>query len=297
MADFIGFAIPATIFALMICIGTELSGDDFKLILKYPKALVLGLLIQILILPAVYFLTAKLMTDDLSLRVGIVLLAACPAGALSNSFVYLAGSKTELSVSLTAVTSLIAVITTPIVAYVGIQLVAGMDAAIDVPALKMIGQILMLIIMPTSMGMILKYWKKDFVGRHKGAIKKLAAGFMLANILIVILSNVSAIRDSIGATLPPAVLLILISFLVGYSVPKLFSLDIDDCFTIAVEASLKNIVLAIILATVSLKRPDLALFSLTYGLSVVLFMIPVSLLFKKSRKFSTFSFLGSGASR
>ena len=97
--------IPVTVFIIMICLGLELKLADFRRVFRFPRAILTGVIGQMILMPAMAFaIAATLGRGNLILQIGLVLLAACPGGPLSNSFVYLARARVDLSVSLTVST-------------------------------------------------------------------------------------------------------------------------------------------------------------------------------------------------
>lgn len=122
--------IPSTVFIIMICLGLNLQIADFKRIFIYPQAIMTGIIGQMILMPAIAFLIAAWFESSLVLQIGIVLLAACPGGPLSNSFVYLGKGKIDLSVSLTAINGFLALLTTPFIASLGIAIFA--DQSTDI---------------------------------------------------------------------------------------------------------------------------------------------------------------------
>ena len=156
LAEFANVFIPLMVFLLMICLGMELAINDFRRVITYPKAVAVGISGQMLLMPAMAFAVAALWPGSLEFQVGLILLAACPGGPLSNSFVYVARARVDLSVSLTAINGMLALISTPLIANLGIRLFAGDDTDIELPVLKTMAQIFALAILPVIIGMTLK---------------------------------------------------------------------------------------------------------------------------------------------
>ena len=135
--QFANIFIPLTVFLLMVCVGMGLAVEDFKRLLTQPRAIGVGITGQMILMPAMAFAIAALWPGSLSFKVGLILLAACPGGPLSNSFVYIARARADLSVSLTAINGMLALVTTPLIASLGIRLFVGENADIELPIFKL----------------------------------------------------------------------------------------------------------------------------------------------------------------
>lgn len=266
--------IPVSVFMIMICVGTSLRLEDFKRVLTYPKAAITGIVGQIILLPAMGFIVALTMTDDLVTRIGIVLLSACPGGQLSNSFVYLARANANLSVTLTAINGTLALVTTPTIASLGILFFAGENADIELPVLKTVAQIFALAILPVGIGMGIRARFPEFATRRQPQANLLAFILLVFHMGLVIFTNIGRIQDTLADMLLPAVLFAIAAMTIGYSSAALMKLDSDTRFTIGIEVGLQNVVLAILISQVIMQRPEFSLFVLTYAMAIPLSMLP-----------------------
>jgi bile acid:Na+ symporter, BASS family len=272
--EFANIFIPATVILLMICLGMELAIADFRRLINYPKAICVGVTGQMLLMPAMAFGIAAIVPGSLTFKVGLILLAACPGGPLSNSFVYLARGRVDLSVSLTAVNGMLALITTPLIASLGIRLFAGDDSEISLPVLKTMAQIFVLAILPVVIGMTIRARAPGWVERNDASNRRIAVGLLMSHIILVLLLNVDHIRSGFEEMFLPALAFAILAQSIGYLSAKLLGLDRDTCFTIGVEVGLQNVVLAILIANLLLKRPEFSLFVVVYAASILLVMLP-----------------------
>jgi BASS family bile acid:Na+ symporter len=260
---------------LMVCLGMELLVSDFRRLIVYPKAVFVGITGQIILMPAMAFAVAALIPGSLAFKVGLILLAACPGGPLSNSFVYLARGKVDLSVSLTAINGTLALVTTPLIASLGIRIFAGDNAEISLPVLKTMAQIFVLAILPVAVGMLIRARAPDWVERHDKLIRRSAIALLLSHIVLVLLLNFDGIKSGFAEMFLPALLFAFLAQGIGYLSSKLMGLDRETCFTIAVEVGLQNVVLAILIANLLLKRPEFSLFVVVYVTAILLVMLPL----------------------
>jgi BASS family bile acid:Na+ symporter len=272
--EFANIFIPITVILLMVCLGTELSIADFRRLISYPKAVCVGVTGQMLLMPAMAFAVAAIAPGSLAFKVGLILLAACPGGPLSNSFVYLARGRVDLSVSLTAINGFLALFTTPLIAGLGIRLFAGDNADIELPVLKTMAQIFVLAILPVVVGMIIRARSPAWVERNDRTNRRIAGAMLMSHIVLVLLLNVDNIRAGFAEMFLPALVFAFLALSIGYLSARLAGLDRDVCFTISVEVGLQNVVLAILIANLLLKRPEFSLFVVVYAASIVLVMLP-----------------------
>jgi BASS family bile acid:Na+ symporter len=274
LLEFANIFIPITVILLMVCLGMELAIADFRRIISYPKAVCVGVTGQLLLMPAMAFAIAAIVPGSLAFKVGLILLAACPGGPLSNSFVYLARARVDISVSLTAINGFLALLTTPLIASLGIRVFAGEHADIDLPVLKTMAQIFMLAILPVIIGMIIRARAPSWVERNDSLSRRVAVALLLCHIGLVLLLNVDNIKLGFEEMFLPALWFAFLAHSIGYLSAKLAGLDRDSCFTIGVEVGLQNVVLAILISNLLLERPEFGLFVVVYAASVVLVMLP-----------------------
>jgi BASS family bile acid:Na+ symporter len=273
-------SIPVIVFILTIGIGSDLKWADFRRLAQEPKTILVGLMGQIFVLPAVAFGVAWLFRDNLVIAIGIVLLAASPSGPLSNSLVYVGRGRTELSVTLTAASGTLGLATTPLVASLGIQIFAGERSDISLPILQTIAQIFILIIVPLIIGMLIRAKWPKFVTRYEGRIRNWCTLLMVLAVAILVVvawqSLVTRLVDFAVSGLLFVVVLVAASWLYGL----ILGLDEATRFTILVEMVIHNIVVVAVIAVTMLKRPELALFSAVYAPPIALILLALALIRK-----------------
>lgn len=249
---------------IMFCMGLGLQVDDFRRLLRSPRLIALGLILQYSIMPAAAFFIARLLQLDPLLTAGMILLGASPGGTASNVVCYLARGNVALSISLTSLSTLLAVFLTPLLSW------AYMDASIDVPALAMLKSILLLVILPVAGGLFINHYL------HK-LIRPLSTLFPLIAVIAIVIIIAIVISLNHGRLAELSLLLILAVILhnaiglgSGYLAGKLFGYSNRDCKTLAIETGMQNSGLAAALAlkyfAPSAALPG-ALFSIWHNLS------------------------------
>ena len=150
-------AVPALVLLLMLTVGLELTLGDIRRVVVYPKAVLVATLGQLLLLPAIAAALIWALRPGPTVVAGMILLAASPGGALSNVYTYLARANLALSVTLTALSVLLALVTMPLLTAAGISLFLDRQDAIPVPFARMFGQLVLMLLLPLGLGMGLRH--------------------------------------------------------------------------------------------------------------------------------------------
>ncbi len=223
---------------IMFGMGTSLSLRDFSAVIKSPKSVFIGIGAQFLIMPLIGFSLASFSGLPPEVAAGIILAGSSPSGTASNVMTYLAKANLALSVTLTAITTLMAPLMTPLL----MKGLAGQFIEIDL--LKMMWDIVKMILLPIAVGLI---FNKILKGKSEWLDKAMPIVSMLG-IALIILVITAAGRDSLLSIGPILIVLVMIHNLsgygIGYFLSKLLGLDERDCRTVAIEVGMQNAGLA-----------------------------------------------------
>lgn len=256
----------AALFIIMFGMGLTLTGSDFKRVLKFPKAVITGLVNQLIILPLVAFSIAIILNVSPELSVGIMILAACPGGATSNLITHLSKGDTALSVTLTAISSLITIISIPLIVAFSLDHFMGMDKSIELNIPRVFAQLLIITVIPVSLGMWIRAKKPDFADRMEKTVKVASAivlALVIAGIVLKEKANVIAYFEQAGVL---ALSLNLATMLIGYFSAKILRLNLQQTITISIETGIQNGTMAIGVATIALNSSELAIPAAIYSL-------------------------------
>ena len=227
---------------IMFSMGLTLSIADFKRVLAMPKLIFSGLVLQYTIMPVTALLLAKLLQLDPALTIGLILVGTCPGGTASNVITYLARGNVALSISLTSLSTIFAVVLTP-----GITLLLA-DTSIDVPTGKMLLSILTIVIFPVGLGLVLKHFYTHRINTIEAYLPLAATSAIILIIAIITALNAEQFSQ-IGLSLLIAVALHnLIGLFTGYSFAKWLGYQSRECRTMAIEVGMQNSGLAVALA-------------------------------------------------
>ncbi len=282
MDNLASIILAASLIIIMFGMGLSLQVADFRRIISYPKAMFVGLFNQIIILPIIGYALVSFFSIQPEIAIGVMILAACPGGPTSNLITHLAKGDTALSVSLTAASSLITIITIPfIINFALIEFIAkGQVIQLDVS--KTILQIFVIVIIPVSIGMWIRHYKTAFAERMEKPVRT-ASGIVLALVIVGIIikekENVIPYFQQAGWI---TLALNVISMAIGYFSAKAFKLNQKQAIAISIESGIQNGTLAISIATVLLSRPDFAIAPAIY--SLIMFFTGGLIIFYKLRK-------------
>lgn len=258
--------LPLALAVVMLGMGLSLLPEDFRRITRYPKAVALGTVCQVLLLPLIGALIALVVPMQPELAVGLIILAICPGGPSSNLITYLAKGDVALSVTLTALSSIITVFTIPLLANLALQYFLGESAAIALPVGTTILQIFLITLFPTAIGMAMRWRFPNTARRLEKQMSRLAAGLLAVIIALLLIKEGSKLPGFLVQVGSGVVLLNLGAMLAGFTAGKLFRLPLPQQLCIAIEVGLQNGTLAIAITAGLLNNAEMAIPAAVYSL-------------------------------
>jgi len=239
--------LPLALGIIMLGLGLTLTLDDFKRVARVPKAVFVGLVCQMLILPAACLGIAHLYSLSPELAVGLMLLAASPGGATANLFSHLAHGDVALNITLTAVNSLLSLVTLPFIVNFSLEHFMGEGKAIPLQFAKVI-QVFAIVLIPVSIGMLLRAKRTTFARRMERPVRILSAALLASIVLVAVIRQFDELAASFAAVGLAALTFNLVSMGIGYGVPKIVRLPEPQAIAIGMEIGIHNGTLAIALA-------------------------------------------------
>lgn len=228
---------------IMFGVALAITIDDFKRLFKNPKIVFVGVLSQFILLPALTFLAILIIKPHPSFALGMMMIAACPGGNVSNFFSKMAGGNAALSVSLTAFATLICIFMTPF----NLQLWGSMYEPTNeilktvelnwVDLLKLVSLILGI---PLILGMLIKHYHSEIASKIEKVLKPLSMLVFIALIFIAFSQNLDVFVNHIHHVLILVIFHNIFAFIVGFYTAKSFGLNRQDCKTIAMETGIQN---------------------------------------------------------
>ena len=267
--------LPLAIFLAMTAIGIELQWYQFRDVVKVPRVPVLGTLIHTFTFPllAIAIVGAVLLFNlpaSDTLLAGMLLIAACPSGGFSNVLVLAARANLVLSIVLTAGSSLLSFFTVPALMTLFGQLLPSVAGTANLPIGTTLLQLFLLVVLPVTVGMIWRQRFPDFVTPRIGSLQKWTQLLLYAVILIMLYQQADVFLPAVSEALPWAICLCFAVILLGYALAKAARLKSTDAVTVAIEGSVRNIGVAILIAATMLGRLDLAALPTVYFGAILL---------------------------
>ncbi|GMV14854.1 MAG: bile acid:sodium symporter family protein [Polyangiaceae bacterium] len=240
--------LPLALGVIMLGLGLSLTLADFRRVVVYPRAVIVGLACQMLILPAVCFGIARGFGLAPELAVGLMLLAASPGGATANLFSHLAKGDVALNITLTAVNSLLSLLTLPFIVNLSLTAFMGEGKAIPLQFDKVL-QVFAIVLIPVSIGMVIRAKKRPLADGLEKPVRIMSAVFLLLVIASAVLKERANLGDFFRQVGLAALAFNLASMTVGYFVPLLIKVERRQAIAIGMEIGIHNGTLAIAIAS------------------------------------------------
>ncbi|HHZ65715.1 MAG TPA: bile acid:sodium symporter family protein [Flavobacteriales bacterium] len=258
--------LPLALFIIMLGMGLSLVIDDFRRVAQYPKAATIGLINQLLFLPLIGFAIASVSGLPGELCVGLMILAACPGGVTSNLISHLAKGDTALSISLTAISSVVSILTIPLIINFAIEHFLHADQAIKPPTEDIVKQIIAITILPVSIGMLIRKKRERFALRMDKPVRIFSAVFLLLIIVAAIIKEKQVLIDYFGQVWIATLGLNITTMLLGYAAARIFKLTLPQSVTISIESGIQNGTLGLVIATTILQNSLMSITPAIYSL-------------------------------
>ncbi|MBN9438623.1 bile acid:sodium symporter family protein [Bosea sp. (in: a-proteobacteria)] len=268
--------LPLSIGIIMFGLGLSLTLDDFRRVARYPLAVGSGLALQVVLLPLGALAIAIALRLSPDHAVGLMLLAAAPGGATANIYSHLARGDVALNITLTAVNSLLCLVTLPIVLDLSLGFFLGTEQYVPPPHRKVI-EVGAIILIPVALGMLVRARAERFALRAEKPIKLFAILVLAALIAIAIYMERKALLPSLVAVGSACLAFNLLSMFSGYLAPLALRLPRSQAVAISMEIGIHNAALAIYIALNVLKNPAAAvvpgIYSLVMYVTATLFVL------------------------
>jgi len=262
--------LPLSLFLIMYGIGISLKVADFRNVLTDPKALGVGLFGQMLLLPLIAFAIATTMQLPAEIAVGLIIIALAPGGATSNMFTYLSRGDVSLSISLTAVVSLVTPFTIPLVAALAMGHFMGSNTVFSLPVGKTIVQLLVITVIPVALGMFTLARWPGAARRIEKVLKGFSVFFLALIIALIVLKNKDDMANFfVQAGLATLILNISVLWL-GYQLARWTKLNHAQSITLGFEVGIQNGTLALVVAGTLIGNDAMMIPAVTYSLIMFL---------------------------
>ena len=290
---YIDFLVSAVLATIMFGVGLSINFNDLRQIYRSPKALILGLVSQMIILPLIAFLTVALTDLPATVKVGFIILAACPGGTTSGFVTVLFRGNVALSVSLIAVNSLLTLATIPLLVNLALTVFTGRHSAFELPLVASFLQIFFITLLPAITGVLLRYFKDSLAEKIQKPVRTVMIILFAGVYMIIAFAKESNGGSGItGADLwsilPYAVLINLAGFAAGMAMGMFGKTGLRTSWTIGVEVALQNTTLALLVAGTLIQSNEMVKPALVYALFSFWTALLYGLVVKKYNKAKLF---------
>ncbi|WP_127114852.1 bile acid:sodium symporter family protein [Shimia sediminis] len=272
----IDVALPLSLAFIMFSLGFGLTFADFGRVLAMPRAALTGMVLQVIAVPLVAFGLLKLVNLPPALAFGVMILAFCPGGVTSNILTKLAGGNVALSITLTAIVSLLSVVTVPILVDWAAGAFLG-EAAVQINVTGIAISMFAITAVPVLIGLLLRFVAKGFAERTESVISTIAVVLFVVIVIAALATNWQMFIDNIGRLGPLLIGMNALLLILGVLIARGVGLSGGDGLCISVEMGVQNAALGITVAGLVAKTggiPEFAVPAALYGITMYVVTIP-----------------------
>ena len=240
---------PIALALIMLALGLGLTGQDFLRVVKQPKDFIVGLICQLILLPIIAFILIKIFNTPLELALGVMIIAAAPGGVTSNVLTKFANGDVALSVSLTAIISLISIISVPFIVFKSADLLQATSITNEISMIGISMKMFLVVTLPVLLGMLIRKFATNFITSKTQLIQKISVilfAIVFAAIWIEEWENIMSYISQAGTI---TLILNIIMMLAGYYIAKFLASGIAQRKCISLECGLQNGTLAVFVAS------------------------------------------------
>ena len=261
--------LPIALGIIMFGLGLSLTVDDFRRVRQHPRAVIVALVCQLILLPAICFGLVLLLDLPALLGIGMMLLAASPGGTTANLFSHLFRGDVALNITLTAINTVIAVVTLPVITGLAIAYYDRQDD-VSMPLVEIV-KVFALILLPVGIGMLVNARATGFARRMDKPVRIGSAVILAVLVLGILLDQRENVSDYLADVGLITALFCAISLVVGYYVPKAFGVTGPQAIASSMEVGVHNATLAIFVAVEVLDEVEISVPAAVYSLVMFLF--------------------------
>ena len=240
---------PIALALIMLALGLGLSVDDFSRVLRQPKDFLIGLLCQLILLPIIAFILVKIYNPPIELALGVMIIAAAPGGVTSNVLTKFANGDVALSISLTAIISLISIISVPLIIFQSADLLGATGFNENISIMGIAIKMFLVVTVPVILGMLIRKFSTNFIVSKTQTIQRISIGLFVIVFLSIWVEEWDKVISFITRAGIIALTLNIAMMLVGFYVAKSLIKGMAQRKCISLECGLQNGTLAVFVAT------------------------------------------------
>lgn len=281
MDPFVDASIPAVTFLMMVAVGHGLTVTDLRRSATDLRAVITATLGQLILLPLIATVIVLVFDPAPAIIAGLILVAACPGGTISNFYAYLAHANSAMSLTLTAVSCLLSFVTLPFLVAAGFFFWLDDQSEIVVPVPVLVIQLLFLVALPACLGMVLRRWRPAATETRDLALRRVSLVALVSLVTYVVYDQWNSIVAALGELTIVAVVFTTLAMAVGYSLGWATGRPAADRLTYLIEFPCRNLALALVMAVTFLGRPEFVAFAAVLLLIQALVMLSMVALLRR----------------
>lgn len=272
-SPFIEIGLPVALMIIMAGMGLGLTVRDFHHVVARPKAMIVGTVAQVVLIPLLAFGLAALMGLSPAIAVGLVIIASCPGGTTSNVFTLLARGNVALSITLTVLASLITIVSIPLFTNYALSLypTGSAEQTVQLPVVRTVVTLSVVVILPVLIGMFVRYKSLSFAERAERYVGKFGLIVLVLLIGVIVYKTRNEILSLLAQAGPAAITLNVVGIAIGFASSRLLGISRTDGLTIAIEVGIKNGTIGLMVTLTLLQSAEMAIPSAVYGVLMFVF--------------------------
>jgi len=274
-------ALPVALGIIMFGLGLTLTPRDFARVARQPKAVIVALVCQLVLLPLICFGLVLAFQLPPVLAVGMLLLSASPGGTTANLYSHLFRGDVALNISLTAINSVISVVTLPLIANLSIAYFMAGEGQLGIDLVEAL-KVVAIVLLPVALGMLVRRWRPAFADSMDKPVRIASVIILIVVIVGAVVSNLTALVENFAALAGITVLFCLLSLTIGRLVPRLFGVTREQAIASSFEIGIHNATLSIVIAQTVLDNFEMSLPAAVYG--VLMFFVAAAFGFATTRR-------------
>ena len=268
---------PIALALIMLALGLGLTGQDFLRVAKQPKDFLVGLICQLILLPIIAFLLLKIFNLPLEIALGVMIIAAAPGGVTSNVLTKFANGDVALSISLTAIISLISIISVPFIVFKSAELLEVVEISKEISMIGISMKMFLVVTLPVLIGMTIRKFATNFVMSKSQLIERISVLLFVIVFAAIWVEEWENIMGYIKQAGLITLVLNIVMMFIGYYVAKFLASGVSQRKSISLECGLQNGTLAVFVA--SQLFSDIAYLILTATYAIVMFITSIIFVF------------------
>jgi len=268
---------PIALALIMLALGLGLTGQDFIRVVKQPKDFLVGLVCQLILLPIIAFLLLKIFNLPLEIALGVMIIAAAPGGVTSNVLTKFANGDVALSISLTAIISLISIISVPFIVFKSAELLEVQEISKEISMIGISMKMFLVVTLPVLIGMLIRKFATNFVMSKSQLIERISVLLFVIVFAAIWVEEWQNIMGYIKQAGLITLVLNIVMMFIGYYVAKFLASGVSQRKSISLECGLQNGTLAVFVA--SQLFSDIAYLIPTATYAIVMFITSIIYVF------------------